>query len=351
MSKLSFVEGKLPDLERIAGLLRISTLANGWANRGPIYRLLARKYGEYFEIPDTMAIVPMANGGVALEAMARLHAAKAGRKLRWVASAYSFQNLGRGYFNDVRFLDCDTRGLLDIELLRRADPRTYDGIILTNPFGLYASALQAYAEIADELGKTLIIDNASGVYADITHTPWQAFSLHHTKPFGVGEGGLALVPESEAEALYGLINYGPETATPDHWMQNGKLSDISAAYLIDRLERASDWAAKGYVQRRRITEIAADCGLRPLAAPESAIPMTSMPFLADQPIPLGAIEKTRHLTCAKYYRPLANLPQVSRVFAHLVNVPCHADVARLSDDQIAEDLLLCTDIRKQAIAS
>ena len=79
--------------------------------------------------------------------------------------------------------------------------------------------------------------------------------------------------------------------------------------------------------------------------------MTSMPFLAPVPIPLETVERTRHLTCAKYYRPLVDLPEVTRLFAHLVNIPCHGDVAELSDGRIAEDLLSCTERRIRAFAS
>ncbi|NND22277.1 MAG: hypothetical protein HKO14_09320 [Silicimonas sp.] len=348
---MSFVENKHPNAARIAGLLERSALANFWANRGPVYQRLAQSYADYIHRPRGTAIVPLANGGIALEAMARRHAVKAGRRLRWVASAYSFQNLGRGYFADVHFLDCDSQGLLDIEALNALDPDSYDGIILTNPFGLFAASLTPYANFANALGKALIVDNASGLHSQIANIRWQALSLHHTKPFGMGEGGLALVPENEAEALYDLVNYTPETAMPGHWLQNGKLSDISAAYLLDRLEQLVDWGPRYLAQRQRVIDIAADCGLTPLAMPETDIPMTSMPFLAPSPVPLEAIERTRHLTYAKYYRPLAGLPEVTRLFAHLVNIPCHGDVAKLSDDQIAGDMLICTERRIQAVAS
>lgn len=349
--KLSFVENKAPDAIRVAALLATSGQANIWANRGPVYRHLAAAYSDYLQRPRDTAVVPLANGGVALEVMARRHAVKAGRRLRWVASAYSFQNLGRGYFADVRFLDCNPYGLLDIEALIALDPASYDGIILTNPFGLYAASLEPYADIARALGKPLIVDNASGLHSRIADIPWQAFSLHHTKPFGMGEGGLALVPKDEAEAIYDLVNYTPAMQAPEHWFQNGKLSDISSAYLVDRLEQVVSWGPRSLAQRQRVIELAAECGLTPLALPETDIPMTSMPFLAPDPVPLGIIECTRHLTCAKYYRPLADLPEVTRLFAHLVNIPCHGDVANLSDAQIAEDMLTCIGGRMQAVAS
>ena len=66
--------------------------------------------------------------------------------------------------------------------------------------------------------------------------------------------------------------------------------------------------------------------------------MTSMPFLSAQPIAEAAMEATRFATFAKYYRPLARLPNVTQIYQHLVNIPCHADMAALSDEQILADL-------------
>lgn len=340
--KVAFVESKTPDMGRVAELLKSSAAANAWANRGPVYRKLTELFEAHLCLPADRALVPVANGGVALEAMARLHAAKAGRKLRWVASAYSFQNLGRGYFADVTFVDCDAGGLLDAEALAALDPESWDGVVITNPFGLYTD-FSAIAAVARRHGKAVIVDNAAGLHSIVSDLPWQAFSLHHTKPFGMGEGGLALVPHRDAEALYELVNYSAEidAESRPHWYGNGKLSDISAAFLLDRLEQLPRWGAKSRDQRDRITALAARAGLTPLAAPQSDIPLTSMPFLAAAPVPLAAVDATRHATFAKYYRPLAPLPRVTDIFDRLVNIPCHPDMDPLQDRQILDDIEGC----------
>lgn len=339
--KIAFVERKRPDLDRVGTWLNLSDDANHWANRGPVYRLYQERVASYMTLPEGCGVVPLSNGGVALEVMARLHARRAGRKLRWIASAYSFLNLGRGYFADVRFVDCDSGGRLDLDAVRALDPDSFDGLIVTNPFGLYVD-YSDYAGFACETGKPVLMDNAPGVFSQIPDLPWQAFSLHHTKPFGMGEGGLAVVPKEDEEEIYGLVNYATELTDDErpHWFQNGKLSDISAAMLLDRLEKAADWAAPNLAQRERVIGLAAEAGLTPLALPETPIPMTSMPFLSERPIPIETVNAARHATCAKYYLPLASLPEVTRIYRHLVNVPCHADMAELSDAQIAEDLAL-----------
>ena len=101
-----------------------------------------------------------------------------------------------------------------------------------------------------------------------------------------------------------------------------------------------DWGPRNLVQRERVIALARDAGLVPLALPETRIPMTSMPFLSERPLPLETVMAARHMVPAKYYLPLAPLPEVTRIYRHLVNVPCHADMELLSDGQIAEDLAL-----------
>ena len=99
---IAFLPGHRAAIEGISVGLERCCRSNHWANRGPLYRLLAERYTEHFGLAADRAITPCANGGIALEAIARLFALRAGRKLRWVGSSFSFANLGRGYFSDVR---------------------------------------------------------------------------------------------------------------------------------------------------------------------------------------------------------------------------------------------------------
>ena len=69
--RIAFIEEKSPNMARIAELLEVSAKQNSWANRGPIYQKLQDTYSELFLVEDCVA-VPVSNGGVALEAMARL---------------------------------------------------------------------------------------------------------------------------------------------------------------------------------------------------------------------------------------------------------------------------------------
>ena len=341
LQRMAFVEAKQPDLVRVAELLEQCRAENMWANRGPLYARLKAGFATHMHLDAARAVVPCANGGVALEAMARLHDMRAGRRLRWVGSAFSFKNLGRGYFADMQFVDCTAQGMLDLEAVKRLDPDSWDGLVLVNPFGL-AEDMSAYLAFAGETGRPLLIDNAAGLGPEIPDGPWQAFSLHHTKPYGMGEGGLAVVPAADEEELYALLNYGAVPADPGAWLNNGKLSDIACAFLIDRLEKHGDWAPRYLEQAFRVDALAREAGLAPLLPIHPHVPVTSRAYLWPEPLPAENLSRMQHVTCAKYYGPLAPLPQVTRLYARLVNIPVHPDMARVADAVLAEDLKILT---------
>lgn len=332
---IKFVSEKQPDMARVDALLDRCRAANHWANCGPLYGMLAEAYSAHFSLPPDRAVTPCANAGVALEAIARRLEQVAGRPLRWVGSSFSFQNLGRGHFAGMTFVDCTDDGLLDLDQLASLSPDSFDGIIVVNPFGLHRD-LSAYVAYARRTGKQLIFDNAAGVDIVIPDWPWQAFSLHHTKPYGFGEGGLAVTPASEAAALYALLNYGPAPERPEHWLNNGKISDVSCAFLIDRLEQSAAWRPGFLEQAERVVGLAQGLGLRPLRPFGPAAPAMSWAFVAPAAVPLERVQQSKQLVLGKYYKPLAPLPNTVRLYDHLVNIPTHPDVARLSDGQLTD---------------
>jgi len=334
---IRFVESKMPDLGRVARLLDECAAKNHWANRGPLYELLSEKYVLHFGLDKQMSIVPCANAGIALEAMARLLCLKEKRKLKWVGSAFSFQNLGRGYFADMEIIDCTETGLLNLDIVSALPQDSFDGIIVVNPFGLFEN-FESFIDFAKKTGKFLLIDNAAGIHRHIPVWPWQAFSLHHTKPYGVGEGGLACIPSELSDEFYSLINYGSMPDDANTWLNNGKLSDIACAFHIDRLERLGTWEPLYLAQAQRVERVARSLGLSPLCDVASEIPAMSRAFVAEKTIPLERVAQPGQLAFGKYYKPLANLPQASGLYGMLLNIPTHPDVALISDDELEAEI-------------
>ncbi len=197
---------------------------------------------------------------------------------------------------------------------------------------------EPFIERAKSSGKHLLLDNSAGFGTSMPNWPWQAISLHHTKPYGVGEGGLAIVPRERAESLYTLFDYGDLPNPPSAWLNNAKISDISCAFLLDRLETAESWHPNYITQGHRIDQLADRAGLKPLLPMNDTTPCMSRAYLADRPFALGALARAQHVTFGKYYQPVAATPVATDLYRHLINIPTHSDVAGLTDQEIVSDL-------------
>ncbi|MDD9967729.1 MAG: DegT/DnrJ/EryC1/StrS family aminotransferase [Myxococcales bacterium] len=342
---VAFVEDKPLDMERAGAFLRPARRRNHWSNWGPAWEMLGRAYERYFQVGEGMQVIPCANGGIALSALANLHAARVGRPLRWVVSAFGFHNTLRGVFADATVVDCDARGRLSLDRLAELDPDTYDGIVVTNPFGLKPN-FSDYERLGAQAGKVVLLDNASGIGPRIPGVRYQAFSLHQTKPFGMGEGGLILAPRDDAKLLLALMDYSPlEPELRRYWVGNGKLSELACAALLQRLEAAPEWTPLYEMQSFRISAIAARSGLKPLLPRTVEVVATSLPFLLPQPAPLEQL-RNPHFAVGKYYKPLAPLPVVSAIYERLVNIPSHPDMRRVATDDILSAIRGMRSVRK-----
>ena len=338
--RMKFVENKDPDLARVAGLLETCASANQWANFGPLYHRLAADYAAHMGLGPGLTITPCANAGIGLEMLARALAAEADQPtLRWVGSAFSFKNLGRGYFADMQFVDCDAQGVLDTAQLAALPPDSFDGIIVTNPFGLLQD-FSPFIRFAEQTGKKLIIDNAAGLGQVVPPWPWQVFSLHHTKPYGMGEGGLVMSPAAVADLLVLMINYDAVPIKPAYWLNNGKISDLSCAFHIARLQQVDQWKAGYLEQRARIAGLFASFGVQSLLPEAGAVPVNTLPVLMSGPIVPERLDVPRIVDITRQYQPLAPLPQAQAVYDQIINFPVHPELARLSDAQINRDITL-----------
>lgn len=322
----------------VATLLSECEAQNHWANFGPLYHRLADEYSQHMQIRDDAALVPCANAGIGLELMARCLAAQAGvPELRWVGPSLSFKNLGRGYFTPMIPLDCDTSGLLDLDALARLPIDSYDGIVVINPFGM-CTDFSSLIHFAKAMGKQLLIDNAAGIDPKIPDWNWQVFSLHHTKPYGFGEGGLVLVPREFEESLRDLMNYAQIPENPVHWLNNGKISDVACAFHLARLRGLAAWENAYRDQRARIAGLFARAGVYPLFDPEPAPLTTSLPMLFPQAVEDALLAAPRPIPVSRQYIPLTSQPQADALYKRLINFPSHPDMAQLTDDQIVSEI-------------
>lgn len=326
--RIRFVDEKPIDWARVHRFLEPAAHHGMWSNRGPAWHAACQAFAEHMGLRKDQRVVPVANGGIALEALAGLLSVKHGGEMRWAVSAFGFANSNRGLFAEAQIVDCNWDGVLDVNLV---DPDKIDGILVTNVFGLRGD-FQHEIAWAQRHGKNILIDNAAGLGPKIPNAPYQSFSLHHTKPYGIGEGGLMMLPEDEVEPALRLLEYtriSPLEAK--FWVNNGKISEVSVALHLERLEKVDVWRPDFIKQARKVAEAARLEGLEPFYDGDAVA--TSVPVLAPGTVPPSAIQISE-ITLGKYYKPLAPRPIANNLYDRILNVPSHPDMAVVDKDDL-----------------
>lgn len=337
---IAFVEAKRPDYERIRQLLARSEASGIWSNFGPVSLQLEETLAELLALSRGRRVIACASGTVALHGLVQLYEHLAGRPLRWVVSAFTFYAQRQGPLAAARVLDCDAQGFLDLDALAALSAESYDGIVVTNLFGT-AAHVERYEELAARAGKILLFDSATCFGSTYNGKPFgsigagELFSFHHTKPCGFGEGGCAVVPAALEDTFRSLINFGSYKGIDTGVRSsNGKMSDVAAAFILDRLRHLETIRAAHLRQFRRLAGIAHDLELALLVdgGHEGSFP-NLVPILFPHPVGLERLSGGP-LVAHKYYRPVAVKPRADALYAHVVCFPCHRDVAPVPDDEL-----------------
>ncbi len=344
MSPIGFIEPKKPDFNRIQELLSQSDLENHWSNFGPVWQRLKSFIEMRLGLPASRVAIPCASGTQALTAAAAITARNPANE-PWLVSAFGFRSTIIGPFADARIVDCDPAGVLSIEEVTDRDPFTFGGIVVTNPFGL-CSDFSGHIRRARSLEKPLILDNAAG-FDSIDRSDHagvlECLSLHHTKPFGFGEGGCLIVDaelETKARAAINL-GYGQFATESARYCGNGKLSEPAAAFILSRLESEDTWAPSYRTELIRLSRLASQLGIAQLQEPPC--PSTSvygqLALLADFDVTSDEL-RSDVVTLRKYYPPLStHAPAANAIYRRIVNLPVHPGMASISDREIQELLL------------
>lgn len=341
---IPFVEVKRPDYGHVRELLASSEASGVWSNFGPVSLRLEKTVAEILALPAGRRVVACANGTLALHGLAQLHEHLAGRPLRWVVSAFTFYAQRQGPLAGALTLDCDGQGFLDPDALAALPADSYDGIVVTNLFGT-ALHVERYEEIATRAGKILLFDSATCLGSTSPGRPFgsmgagEIFSFHHTKPCGFGEGGCAVVPAELEDTFRSLINFGLYKGIDTGGLSsNGKMSDVAAAFILDRLRHLAAIRADHLRQFRRLAGIAHGLGLTLLVdgGQEGSFP-NLVPILFPHLVGPDRLAGGP-LVLHKYYRPIASRPRADELYARVVCFPCHGGVAGVPDADLRSAL-------------
>lgn len=197
---------------------------NQFTNGGSAVHRLETQARYMLGISQNKAIIACSNGTSALHAM--LYAMPT--EMNIITQDFTFPCNAQGPAEKAVVIDVDTEGNIDIPTWL-SKPSI---IIITNCFG-HLQDLSIIPKLENK-GHIVILDNAATPYSFYKKTNscnlgTGAFvSLHHTKPIGFGEGGLAIVDNKYEKAVRAAIDFGKG----GYRGSNFKMSEIAAAAIL-----------------------------------------------------------------------------------------------------------------------
>ena len=214
-----------------------------FTNGGTNVKKLEEFIKTQFKIDDNKCVIVVTNGSVALHALTSGIEYYEKTQINWATQAFTFPPSAQSNLSTVKIIDIDEDGGLDLEQV----DNTTGGLIVTNIFGNVVD-IGKYERFCKEHSKFLIFDNAATGYTEyngkncLNYGNGCTISFHHTKPFGFGEGGAIIVDKKYEKSIRCLNNFGIGL-TEKYWVpegNNNKMSEISAIYILQYLERNTD---------------------------------------------------------------------------------------------------------------
>lgn len=345
-----FIENKVYDFERIAQLMGLSERINHHANRGPVSTLLEEMVAKLIGLPKQRRVVAVCSATAGMHAAAGyLSLAQQKTRSRWLASAFGFYSSAIGPFGMATLLDSDPNGRLSCSSVLQVPRAEYDGIVYTNIFAQHSDWYD-HKNLSISNGKALLIDNATGlfdrpVYNSDNIDPIEVISFHHTKPWGVGEGGVIVCDESQEDEIRKLISFGVGMRDGSRVAaSNTKISDLSAAAIIDRLEKYPTWAQQYIAAEKYWAELLAPYAaqIKPLLGTTSTTsPRAYTPFSLAPDFATNLTEGP--IVLRKYYRPLQSSPNAVNLFEKILCIPnCPAAVTAPTEPTLRQVLAAIT---------
>lgn len=354
MIKIPWVDNKQFDNDEVNKLLQIPLSLNQLTNYGPLVRELELYFTEKLELDNDKTVIVVNNGALGMNALASGINMFYKRKLKYATQAFTFPCSAQGILSDSIIVDIDDELSLDLTTLS-SDNEDIDGIIVTNLFGNVCN-INKYCEWADKNDKILLFDNATVPFTSYNNKNANNYghgsiiSLHHTKPIGFGEGGLIVVDKKYEKYVRKCINFGFSVKNGvvgwDRLGMNCKMSEISAAYILSYIQNNKEILIKHY---NKIYEVFVD-KIKNIKGVRIFPNFGDVPFISSFTVIFDDIEITNdhinqfelnNITAKKYYTPLENLPNSTKLFKHILCLPCHLSV---SEDTLNRYILIIKDI-------
>jgi dTDP-4-amino-4,6-dideoxygalactose transaminase len=342
--KFPIIRPHIPPASRWLHYLDASYEAKWYSNFGPLVLQLQSALTADFCHPGER--IALAANGTSAIAAALIALGVRGSVL---IPAFSFPATASGVIMGgahprVLDVDLDTWALSAALLEQALQAQEFGAVILVVPFGIPLD-FQSHFEICARYGIPVVIDNASGFGVRTLPLPDQRcmeiYSLHATKPFAIGEGGVIRSHGRHLEALYRALNFGLIHGVPSAgcWGINGKLPEVSAAVGLAVLEEFDQMLGRRAATAARYSELVRKYGCLRHRSNIDGSPWQAFPILFPTPAMAEAFIResgARGLEIRIAYTPsledwpgtskLASCPNARSLAQRVACMPIYSDI-------------------------
>lgn len=326
-SPIPLIRPLIPKTEDIGKYLERSRKANTFSNFGPNYNLAV----EMLNLKTSRYVTPVTNGTVAIQLAAQTVLEP---KSRVVIPDYTHIGTYVG-IRDAGMIPILSKcnpfsWTLDLNPLRQKID-FFDAFVVVSPFG-YLVNTAPYEEFAAKYKKKIIYDFA-GAWGQFPKTKFPVtYSLHATKSWSCGEGGLvsfSSMKEYEKCRRMTTFNIGPDYSIASDIGGNFKLDEIRCAMIVAHMKNYSEILLRQCDRVMVMSEYEKHFGAVPSCESTTLAVMSNMFDVVPDDL--------KHMFITKFYFPLlTRMP-------HLKHVKTFSE----SDDSFTGNLAIPIDVTKK----
>ena len=328
---IPFIPKKNINFDLVKELMSESIKTNQLTNNGPLVKKLEEKAHKMLKLEEDYAVVATCNGSGALHAIAYAFERKAKSPLSKAVQNFTFPSSAQGALSGSHKVDLNLDYQIDSQ-----DPLMLQYskvLVVTNLFGHAQNLDKIFDDISNE-DKIVIFDNAATPYTFIGGinicclADASMISLHHTKPIGFGEGGLAIVKKSMEKDVRDIINFGYLNDEFNERGSNWKMSELAAAGILQHWDSfdIDELATKyrdNYFNLLYQLNVQYQGDWWPTYGEEDRFFPSNLPYIFKDPTNVDITDKVE---IKKYYKPLTDLPNSTWVYDRVINFPLHETV-------------------------
>lgn len=326
-----YISNKSINYDILKEYLEPAHVTNLFTNGGWAVGELENRARDMLKIDPSKAVIATSSGASALHAiifaMHRYHEAS----LRVVTQDFNFPAASQGPATGPILVDLDEN--LNINLNDQLADQYGSIFIVTNCFG-HLQDLDYILQYAQHNKKIIIFDNAATPYSffngiNSCNLGNASFiSLHHTKPIGFGEGGLAIVEKHLEDYVRVACNFGFVDKKFNERGSNFKMSELSAAGILQywdsfNLEDMKNNLLDSYYDSLFNLNQDSTGEVLPNYADENNFLPACLPYIHNSPI---TVEQFGDLEAKKYYHPLRGLPRSTNLYQRIICHPIMEDL-------------------------